>query len=238
MTDQIGISNKSWAEFYRWSAWFSAAMILFIPVQIIIFVLFSPPNTVEGYFKLFQSNWLLGLLSLDFIYVLNNVILIFIYLSLTLSLFKKSPILSLTALVLGLVGIAAYFSSNPAFEMLNLSNGYWSALAGTKPQYLAAGLALLANYKGTAFNVYYVLNSIALLIYSKEILLHPRFNKALGIWGTISGALMVIPSTAGIIGMCFSFLSLIPWVVFLVLLTRCFLKLSKTTMVSDFIHEQ
>lgn len=39
-----------------------------------ILVAFPPPDTVAGYFALFQDSWLLCLLSLDLLYLLSNVL--------------------------------------------------------------------------------------------------------------------------------------------------------------------
>jgi hypothetical protein len=47
-------------------------MLILIPLQIVVFVLFPPPDSVVGYFELFQNNWFVGLLDLDFIYIINN----------------------------------------------------------------------------------------------------------------------------------------------------------------------
>jgi hypothetical protein len=92
---------------------------------------------------------------------------------------------------------------------------------------LGAGAALLAVYKGTAFNVYYVLNAITLLIFAIVMLRSDIFSKTTAIIGIISGVLMSIPSTAGAIGLVFSLGSLIPWAIFLVLISRKFFKLSQ-----------
>lgn len=74
----------------------------------------------------------------------------------------------------------------------------------------------MAGYTGTIFNVYYVLNAICLLLFSYALIKSPRFKKSLGLWmGFSSGILMIV---AGTIGMTFSLLSLIPWVVFIALL--------------------
>jgi hypothetical protein len=167
--------------------------------------------------------------SFDFIYILNNVIMIFIYLSLAVCLFQEKPAFSLTAFILGIVGVACYFPTNPAFEMLSLSQSYWSVLPEAHAQYLAAGETLLACYKGTAFDVYYVLNALSLLLFSAAIYKSPRFNKSIGSWGLASGILMIVPSSAGIIGMAFSLLSLVPWVVFLFMLSGKLYKLAKNT---------
>lgn len=223
------ISTASWPNFYRWTVRLSIVMLLLIPVQILIFIMSPPPDTVVGFFQLFHDNWLLGLLSLDFLYIINNVIMIFIYLALFVRMFDENPSVCLVALVVGLVGVASYFPSNPAFEMLTLSSKYLRALPLEKNHYIAAGETLIAGYTGTSFNVYYVLNAITLLMFSSLILNSLYFSKTIGLWGMASGLLMVIPSSAGQIGMVFSLLSLIPWIMFLSLLIRQFHIFSKDT---------
>ena len=193
-------------------------MLLLIPMQIVVFVIAPPPDTVTGFFDLFQRHPFLGLLSLDFIYLFNNAILVIIYLAIAALLFREKPVPVLLALVLGLIGIACYYPSNPAFEMLTLSNLYAQALPPDQSLYLAAGEAVMAGYTGTAFNTYYVLNAIGLLLFATTFLRSPRFKKSIGYWGLASGVLMIVPSSAGLVGMIFSLLSLIPWVVFIALL--------------------
>jgi hypothetical protein len=228
---KIPTSSVSWSKLYRWAAQLSTIMLLLIPLQIIIFVVSPPPVTVVGYFQLYHTNWLLGLFSLDLIYIFNNIILIFIYAALFVRLFDENPSICLAALLIGIVGIASYFPSNPAFEMLTLSSKYWLALPSVQNQYLAAGEALMAGYIGTSFDVYYILNAITLLLFSTVILKSSHFSKRIGLFGMVSGLLMIVPSSAGLIGMVFSLLSLIPWIVFLFLLIRRFHIFSKCVIV-------
>ena len=193
-------------------------MLLIIPLQIIIFSLYPPPNTVEGFFELYKSNVFLGLLSLDFLYLINNTIMIILYLSLFVALYKDSPLTVLIAFILGIVGLVCYYGSNPSFEILNLSRKFFDANINEQIIYIAAGETLLAGYSGTSFNVYYVLNTICLLMFSYTLIKSPIFKKSVGYWALASGFFMIIPSSAGMIGLIFSLLSLIPWVVFIGLL--------------------
>ena len=139
-----------------------------------------PRSTLFPYTTLFRSqkNWFLGLLSLDLLYILNSALLSIIYLALYIALKRISESLMAIALTLGLVGIAAYFPSNTAFEMLSLSNQYAAATTDAQRTILlAAGQAMLAIYTGTAFNVYYVMNAIALLIISVVMLRGNIFSR-------------------------------------------------------------
>jgi len=210
---------------YRWRNLFKAGgvagivMLVIMLAQVVVFILWPPPQTVEGFFNLFQQNKLLGLLSMDLLYLLNNALLIVIYLALFAALKKESQSAMLVALALGLVGIAAYYASNTAFEMLSLSSQYAAATSNAQLfLLLGAGEAMLVTYKGTAFDVYYVLNAIALLMMASVMLRSKFFGRGIAWVGLISGILMTIPSTAGTIGLIFSLASLLPWAIFLILL--------------------
>lgn len=208
-------------KLYKIGGMAALIILLVMSIQIIIFVAWPPPSTVTDWFMLLQSNWLLGLLSLDLLYLLTNALLIPLYLALYAALKRVSGSWMLIALTLGLVGITAYFSSNTAFEMLSLSNGYAAAKSeAEKAIVLAAGQAMLAIYKGTAFDVYYILNAAFLLIVSPIMLRSNIFSKGSAYWGMLSGVLMAVPSTAGTIGPFFALASLVPWTIFSVLVAR------------------
>jgi hypothetical protein len=219
---------------FRWlfliARFSSLAMLTLIPVQIAIYVLFPPPDTVVGIFDLFAKTPLLGLLSLDLLYLVNNLILAVLYLALWVSLFKENPSVASLALMFGVLGVACYIPSNPSLEMLHLSSRYFLALPSQRSIYLAAGEALMAGYTGTAFNVYYVLSTVSLLLFSYAIFKSHLYDRSIALWGFASGFFMIIPSSAGSIGMVFSLLSLIPWVVFVALLMVHFKKLAASSL--------
>jgi hypothetical protein len=214
---------------YRVAQFLALTMLILIPLQIVIYVIAPPPDTVKGFFELYQQNPFLGLLSLDFLYLFNNMIIVIIYLALFVLLYREKPVIVLLALILGLIGIACYYPSNPAFEMLTLSNQYFQALPEQQTIYLAAGEALMAGYTGTTFDVYYVLSTICLLLFAYALIKSHKFKKSIGLWGLASGFFMIVPSSAGVLGMIFSLLSLIPWVVFIALLMINFRKFAADT---------
>lgn len=214
---------------YRVAQFLALTMLVLIPLQIIIYMIAPPPDTVKGFFELYQQNPLLGLLSLDFLYLFNNMIIVIIYLALFVLLYQEKTVTVLLALVLGLIGIACYYPSNPAFEILTLSNQYFQALPEQQTIYLAAGEAVMAGYTGTSFDVYYVLSTICLLLFSYAIIKSTKFKNSVGFWGLASGILMIVPSSAGTLGMIFSLLSLVPWVVFVVLLRINFKRFAADT---------
>lgn len=225
------LSRINFQPLYKITPFFALAMLLIIPIQIAFYVLVPPPTNVEEFFVLFQQNSLLGLISLDLLYLLNNIILVFLYFALFGLLFYERPVTILLAFMLGLIGIACYFPSNPSFEMLILSDKFVEGLPEQKSIYIAAGEALLAGYTGTSFNVYYVLSTICLLLFSYSLIKSRQVKKSIGLWGLCSSFFMIIPSSAGSIGMTFSLLSLIPWVVFIVLLMLEFRRRGKNSAI-------
>lgn len=225
----IANTDTPWRSLYKIGGMAALIMVALIPVQIIIFMVYPPPTTAAGFFLLFEKNWLIGLLSLDLLYIVNNILLSLIYLALYISLKRTNESFMAIALVLGLMGIAAYFPSNTAFEMLNLSSQYAAAKTDVERTIIqAAGQAMLVIYRGTTFNVYYVLNAIALLMIAAVMLRSDVFSKPTAFWGIAAGVLMVIPSTAGAIGIAFAIASLLPWSVFCVLITKRLFQLARS----------
>ncbi len=220
--------ESRWKNLYRMGGVAALTVVGIMVIQIIIFVLWPPPETVDGFIDLMQDHPLLGLLSMDLLYILNNTILVLIYLALFFALRRSSETAVLIAMLLGTLGVAAYYASNTGFEMLALSGQYDVATSeAQRTALMGAGQALLAIYRGTAFDTYYVLNAAALLIFAVVILRSNVFSKATGWVGLISGLLMTIPSTAGQVGLVFSLASLVPWAVFSVMIARRFFQLGR-----------
>jgi len=214
-------TEPQWRGLYRTGAYASIGMLVIMAAQIVIFILWPPPERAVDFLALFHDNELLGLLSMDLLYLVNNALLILIYLALYAALRRQAESAMLTSLVLCLVGIAVYYASNTAFDMLAVSRQYW--VAGDEVRrtaLLGAAETLLATYKGTAFDVYYVLNGVMLLILAVVILRSQVFSKVTGWFALAAAILMTVPSTAGPVGMVFALLSLVPWAVFLVLVVR------------------
>jgi hypothetical protein len=196
-------------------------MAAFIPIQIIIFVAWPPPSTVIGWFTLFRNNWLLGLLDMDLLLIADQVLVALVLLALYVAFRRVSQSWMAIALTFGLVGIAAYFASTAAFEMLSLS--YQHAAATTdaeRSMILAAGQVMLATYQGTSFDVGYVLEGIALLIIAVVMLQGRIFSKATAYVGILLGIMSLIPPTAGTIGLIFALGSLVPLEIWDILIAR------------------
>jgi len=217
----IGITALTRKQLFRTGGIAALVALVLIPVQIVVFGVWPPPGTVSDWFSLLQANPIRGLLNFDLLYMVTNTLMVPIYLALYTALKETDEAAMTLAILIGLVGVTIYFASNPAVEMLSLSHLY---AAATTPErqaaLLAAGEAMLATYKGTAFVVYYLLNAATLLILS-IVMLHSHLFSKLTAWaGIISGIFMIVPSTFGTVGLIFSLLSLLPWALFSILIAR------------------
>ena len=204
----------------------SILMLIIIPIQIVVFSLFPIPGAIDKWFDLMNNNLIIGLFHSDLFILINNILIVVIYLALFYSLVnEKNRSVLILALVLGYIGIAAYISSNKTFEIIGLAHKYVNAInENEKSMLLAAGQGMISSWQGTAFDVYYILNGITLLILSITMMRSEIYTKATAIFGLVAAILMTVPSTAGIVGIVFSLLSLIPWYIFTIKYSKVFLK--------------
>lgn len=221
-----GGDRDRWHGAIRVAGWAALASLVLTFVQVWVYVQWPPPESVEGFYALFADRPFLGLLSMDLLFIVNNLLILLIYLGLFFVLRRKYPSTVTIGLLFSSVGMAAYMASNTGFEMLSLANAYEAADTAGRTALLGAGEAMLAGFEGTAFGIYYVLNGIALFLFAGAVFASNRFSRATGVWGLLAAGLMVIPPTAGTIGMIFAMTSLVPWVVFAALAGRQLLRLT------------
>jgi len=218
---KVETEDSAWKRLYRVGGAAALIMAVFIPIQIIIFIAWPPPSTVIGWFTLFQNNRLLGLLDMDLLLIVDQVLVALVLLALYIVLRRTSQSFMAIALTAGLVGIAAYFTSTAAFEMLSLSDQYAAATTeAERSMFLAAGQAMLAIWQGTAFDVGYILEGVALLIIAVVMLRGTLFSKRTAYVGILLGAMSLIPPTAGTIGLLFALGSLVPLEIWDILIAR------------------
>jgi hypothetical protein len=201
----------------------SAIIILaLMSIQMVVFLNWPPPDTVVGWFLLFQNNPLVGLIDMDLLLIVDYVLMLMVFLALWAYLRRAHESLMAIALVLQVVATATYFASTAAFEMLSLSNQYTAANTDVeRSMLLAAGYTMLVTWQGTAFNVGYVLGGLALVIVSAVILRsHYLFSRVTGYAGMAAGVLALVPASAGMIGLVFSLVSLVPTAIWLALIAR------------------
>jgi hypothetical protein len=222
-------ADNPWKGLYKVAGSAALMMALFIPIQLIIFVIWPPPSTVTAWFTLFQENRLIGLLDMDLLLIVDQVLMGLVLIALYAALKRAGPSAMTIALTLGLVGIAAYFASTAAFEMLSLSNQYAAATTETQRSILlGAGQTMLTIWQGTAFTVGYILEGVALLIIALVMRRSTVFSKATASVGILLGVLSLVPPSVGTIGLFFALGSLVPLELWDILIARRFLQLGKT----------
>ncbi len=221
-------AEKVWRPLYMVGGVAALLAVAFVVLAVYVFVISPPPTTIEKWFALFHQNGFLGLLDLDLLLVASYVVMIPLYLALYVALRRISQSFMAMALALNLVGVALIVAVNPGVAMLTLSDRY--AAATTEAQRtaaLAAGQALLANWSGTAFVFGYLLGGIGILITAAVMLRSKVFDKLTAYTGIAAGALMLIPASAGTVGLIVSLASLVPTVLFLALVARTFFQMAE-----------
>ena len=220
-------SEAAWRLLYRFGGVVAFIMIAFVVLAIVVFLIDPSPTTVIGYFQLFQKSTLLGLFALDLVYMVSQLLMGLLLLALCFALRRANPSLIAIALAAGLVALAVFLTSNPAFGMLSLSSPYAAATsAAQQAQFEAAGQAIMANFTGTAYVISYMLSAIAVLLISVVMLRSTIFSKGTAVVGLIMGIMGFIPASFGTVGLILAFGSLLPTVIWLFLVGRRLLQLS------------
>src|SRR6185437_7052087 len=220
----------AWRPLYWIAAAAALLSVAFIFIAGIVYAISPPPTSIEGWFRLYHENWLLGLLAGDLMMLASYVLMGLIYFALYGALRRVNQPFTALATALAFVGMAAYYTANPAFSMLSLSNQYAAATsAAERAALLGAGQAVITNWTGTAFDAAYFLSAIALLIVSVVMLHGNVFSKWTAYAGLAVGVLTLVPATAGTVGVVFSFVSLLPTVAWFLLIAWRFFQLGRMT---------
>lgn len=220
--------SAAWSPLMRCAGWAALSSVALTVLQVVLFAVWPPVHTTAEVFDLMVANPVLGIISLDGVYVVNNVLVLLLYLGLGVVLWPPARSAVSIALPLGLLQMAAYMASNPAVEMLTLARAHDSADGLVRGQLLAAGEAVLVTWKGTAFLVYYWLGALVLLILAVALLRSQVLGRAAGWWALAAGLLMLVPSTFGPVGVAFALASLVPWCGLCVVTGRRLLRMAGT----------
>ena len=216
----------SWRPLFRTAGVAALITAVLVPVQLAVFMAYPFPDTVTGWFQLLQDNPLAGLVNLDLLLVVDNVLLVVIALALYVALRPTSPSVTITATGLWLLAIAMFIAANPAVAMLALSDQFAAATSeAQRSAAMAAGQALLAGWEGTAFQVGYVLGQLAGIMIGLVMVKSRQFGRALPstlIAGNLVGFGLYLP-TVGVAISAFSGLVLWAWYL---LMARKFLRLA------------
>lgn len=100
-------STHSWQILHTIGGIAALAVLVLIPIQMVVFFLWPPPNTVIDWFRLFQTNALAGLLDMDLLLIIDYLLLIGVFSALWASLRRANESLMAFALILQLVATAA-----------------------------------------------------------------------------------------------------------------------------------
>jgi hypothetical protein len=183
------IASSQWKVLYRAGALAALISVVGIPLQIVAYIISPPPATALGYFNLFQSNWLLGLASMDLFYLATNILLVLTFPALYIILQRTNPPLAILGTLLGLVGIVALITARPSLEMLTLSQRY--AAASTDAQrtvLLAAGELIVVMFNGTAYQLHLIVGALGLLLLAIAMLRSDVFSRATAYVGIAANA--------------------------------------------------
>ncbi len=159
-------------------------------MEVIFFIIYPPPITVIGWFELFQSSPIIGLLDFWGLELFMYAMFILVFLALYMALKRVNQWSMAVALSLALLGVAIFYATNNPFSMLTLSNKY--AIATTEMErvtLVAAGEAVLASTNQRAvggFNIGLFLVSIAGLIVSVVMLRSTAFSRATAYIGILA----------------------------------------------------
>ena len=187
---QAQTASSSWRGLYKAGGFAALLSAVFFPIQVAVFLIIPPPSTVTGWFALFQNNRLAGLLDLDLLLVVDQVLAAVVFVALYVALRRASQSWMATGTALALLSTVLFIASNPAFAMLSLSEQY--AAAETEAQqatFLAAGQAMLAIWQGSAFHVSYIVGSLGAVIISAVMLRSRHLGKSTAYMGILANVL-------------------------------------------------
>ena len=223
-------SEVRWHCLYRTAAIAALLSVVLFLFQIVAFFVWPPPSTVAGHFALLQSRPFIGLVCLDFVIIVDEILAIPLCLALYLSLRRDHESLVLMATALSAASITCFLIATPALNMLYLAQQYAaSSSAVERAGLLAAGQAVLSSWLGTPFQVGNVVGSMGMMLIGWVMLRSQVFSKAAGYLGILAGTLglgMYVPK----VGVFISISSVVGMQVWYVLIALTLLRLANRTL--------
>lgn len=203
-------STQSYVPLYTIAGICSLIIALLIPISGAVYLLDPPPVTVQGLFALYQQSPLRGMLSMDLVLSLIQLIMIPMFFALYKALKPYGATTMLLATVFFLLSLLLYFFSREImYTMLALSNQYAAATTDIERNtLLAAGQTLLAMYNGTSFHASYIIGQAAGIAISIVMLRHKAFSKG-GAWAGIIGNIVGYGLYVPVVGVYISLFSVI-----------------------------
>ena len=195
-----------------------------IPISIIAFFIW--PLYPKDIFTVIQNDRIAGLMGLDLLYLVGTFLSIPIFLTFYVTLKQTSESYSLLAVVLGFIGLVALFSARPIVEMVVLSDKYAAATTEIQRAELqSAGTAMMAHFRGTTFNIHYVLGTTSLLISSLMMLRSKYYSNSIAYTGIVTN-ILVFTYYVPTIGLYLSVISVIGYLVWWLMLSKQWLMVS------------
>jgi hypothetical protein len=223
-----------WRPLFRLGGVAAASLVAIIVVAVVVYLAWPPPAfeprtiNVVAWYELFERNPWLGLLELDGLMLIGSALSAVLFLALHAALRPVAPASMAIATTSAIVSAAVYFTANPAFSLLALSEQFAAATSSIqRAGLLVSGQALLAVYQGTPFDVSYVLSGIAGLIASTAMLRSRLFGTVAPYLGIGMGLLLLVPPTLGTIGVIFSFAALILQTAWSILVARHLFRMAR-----------
>jgi hypothetical protein len=195
MPDPINDTIIKWRGVLATAAVGAILTAICVPLQVALFIAAPPPasHSVGEWFDLFNESPLVGLLSLDLLMMVEQVLAVPIILAVFLLAHRAAPSATLVGASAWLLGAILFLGSNTGFEMLALARGYAAAAPPDQAAYIAAGRGMLASYwdMGTAFVFGYVLSAVGGILLGAA-LVHTR------VLGRAAGWLLVVANVIGL----------------------------------------
>lgn len=214
-----------WKELYKIGAISSAIVAILVIFAIIAYLIWpftAGVISTEEIFIILQNDLLGGLMSLDLILLLTELVNILPLLALYIALKQVNETYALIALVLGLIAVILIIAVRPLADLVYLSDQYAAATSeADRGQYLAAGEALLALFNGTAWMVFTVFLALSGLISALLMRQSHIFKKSTAIAGIVAsapGLAFFIP----VLGVLLLFVGTIGGIVWYLLVARDF----------------
>ena len=110
-------SESRWHYLYRTAAIAALITVALFLFQIVAFFVWPPPSTVADHFALLHSRTFVGLVSLGFLIIIDEVLAIPLFLALYLSLCRVHESLMLIATALSAASIVCILIATPALNM-------------------------------------------------------------------------------------------------------------------------
>jgi len=132
----------------RVGGWSALIVGTLLAVEMIVYIASSAPSLADtaGWFKLFQSNRLLGILNFGILETIALLLFVPIFLALYAALRQASESTMSIAAILAFIAIAVNFATGKLFSLLTLSDLYAAATTDAqRAAFLAAGQAALAQ---------------------------------------------------------------------------------------------